>query len=186
MIDYSVYKQSNPMDETAAPKAYARAQMRENMSFSDFVNHIADHNGVFSRGTVKGVLSDTCLCLVEQLLNGNKVQLGELGNFWVSLTSTGAESLESFSASNIKAVNIVFTPGLDFENLREKATFNLVSSRAAQAATLKAEKCGDTMVNLETVRAAARPNAGLESPSTGSGTGSGKGDSNNQPINLKL
>ena len=102
MIDYSVCKKFNLMDETAAPKAYAVAQIRENMSFSDFVNHIAGHNGVFSRGTVQGVLSDACQCLVEQLLNGNKVQLGELGKFWISLSSTGADSPESFSASNIK------------------------------------------------------------------------------------
>jgi hypothetical protein len=44
-----------------------------------------------------------------------------------------------------------------FENLRGKATFNLVSSRAAQAATLKAEKTGDTIVDLEAARNAARP-----------------------------
>ena len=159
MIDYSVYKKMNPMDAAAEPKAYAAAQMRENMSFSDFVNHIAGHNGVFSRGTVRGVLSDACLCIVEQLLNGNKVQLGELGDFWISLSSTGADSLESFSASDIKAVNIVFTPGPDFENLRSKATFKLVSSRKAQAAVLKAEKSGDTVVDLEAVRTSARPNA---------------------------
>ncbi len=159
MIDYSVCKKPNPMDETAAPKAYATAQIRENMSFSDFVNHIAGHNGVFSRGTVQGVLSDACQCLVEQLLNGNKVQLGDLGKFWISLSSTGADSPESFTATNIKAVNIVFTPGPDFENLRGKATFNLVSSRAAQAATLKAEKSGETIVDLESARTAARPNA---------------------------
>ena len=183
MIDYSVYKQPNPMDETAAPKAYAKAQMRENMSFSDFVNHIASHNGSFSRGTVKGVLSDAVSCLVEQLLNGNKVQLGELGNFWISLTSIGADTLESFSASNIKAVNIVFTPGEDFENLRGRATFNLVASRVAQAATLKAEKAGSTTVDLETARAAARPASGTTgSGSTDSGnngtTGSGSSQSN--------
>lgn len=157
MIDYSVYLQPNPMDETAAPKAYAKAQMRENMTFSDFVSHIAGHNGVFSRGTVKGVLSDAVYCLVEQLLEGKKVQLGELGNFWVSLTSVGAESMETFSASNIKEVNIVFTPGEDFENLRSRATFNLVASRVAQVATLKTEKTGGTVVDLEAARAAARP-----------------------------
>ena len=148
MIDYSVYMQPNPMDETAAPKAYAKAQMRENMTFADFVNHIATHNGVFSRGTVKGVLSDAVSCLVEQLLNGNKVQLGELGNFWISLTSMGVDSLVSFSAANIKEVNIIFTPGEDFENLRSRATFNPVPSRAAQTATLRAEKIGSTVVNL--------------------------------------
>ena len=170
------------MDETAAPKAYAKAQMRESMTFSDFVNHIAQHNGVFSRGTVKGVLSDACLCIVEQLLNGNKVQLGELGNFWISLTSTGADTLESFSAANIKAVNIVFTPGEDFENLRSRATFNPVASRVAQAATLKAEKTGGTVVDLEAARAAARPNSSGSSSSTTNGsnsTNTGGSGSNN-------
>lgn len=179
MIDYSVYMQPNPMDETAAPKAYAKAQMRENMTFAKFVNHIASHNGSFSRGTVKGVLSDAVSCLVEQLLEGKKVALGELGSFWLSLTSTGADSLESFSASNIKEVNIIFTPGEDFENLRGRAEFNLVASRVAQAATLKTEKAGGTVVDLEAARAAARPNSGSTgSESTGSGDSNTNGSNN--------
>ena len=172
MIDYSVYLQPNPIDETAAPKAYAKAQMRELMTFTKFVNHIANHNGVFSRGTVKGVLSDAVACLVEQLLEGKKIQLGELGDFWISLNSTGAETMESFSSSNIKEVNIIFTPGADFENLRGRAEFNLVASRVAQAATLKAEKTGGTIVDLEAAREAAKPN-GSGSGSNGSGSGNG-------------
>ena len=181
MIDYSVYMQPNPLDETAAPKAYAKAQMRENMSFTKFVNHIASHNGVFSRGTVKGVLSDACSCLVEQLLEGKKVQLGELGNFWISLASNGAETMETFSASNIKEVKIVFTPGEDFENLRGKADFNLVASRVAQAATLKTEKTGGTTVDLEAARAAARPSSGgtTGGGNTNSGNNSGSANSGN-------
>lgn len=173
MIDYSVYLQSNPMDETAAPKAYAKAQMREQMTFKKFVSHIAAHNGAFSRGVVQGVISDTCSCVVEQLLEGKKVQLGELGYFWISLTSTGADSMESFSASNIKAVNIVFTPGEDFENLLSRARFNAVPSRIAQSATLKAEKSGAVTVDLEAARAASRPN---NSSSGGNGSSSTEGE----------
>lgn len=178
MIDYSVYLQPNPLDETAAPKAYAKAQMRELMTFTKFVNHIASHNGVFSRGTVKGVLSDACSCLVEQLLEGKKVQLGELGNFWISLSSIGTETMESFSASNIKMVNIVFTPGEDFENLRDKAEFNLVASRVAQAATLKTEKAGGTTVDLEAARAASR--TGSTSGNANGGSSSNANDNANQ------
>jgi len=55
MIDYSVFMMGNPMDVDAAQKAYAKAQVSEIMPFSQFVKHIADHNGVFTRGTVKGV-----------------------------------------------------------------------------------------------------------------------------------
>ncbi len=172
MVDYSVYLLGNPLDETAAPKAYARAQMRELMTFDKFVNHIAEHNGVFSRGTVQGVISDACSCVVEQLLEGKKVQLGALGTFWISLASVGADSMEEFSATNIKSVNIIFTPGDDFVDLRNKAEFNLVASRVAQAATLKTEKAGGTTVDLEAARAASRANSSSGS-STNSGTSSG-------------
>lgn len=181
MIDYSVYLQPNPMDETAAPKAYAKAQMRELMTFTMFVNHITAHNGVFSRGAVKGVLSDACSCLVEQLLEGKKVQLGELGDFWLSLKSEGAPTLETFTASNIKEVNILFTPGEDFENLINRATFNVVASRVAQAATLKTEKQGGNVVDLEAARQAAR--AGSSTNANGDGTTNGGGGSNTNPTN---
>lgn len=118
------------------------------MTFAKFVQHIADHNGVYTRGTVRGVISDMCECLVEMLLAGNKVMLGELGNFRVSLSSTPADTKQEFTANHIKAVNIVFTPGEDFENIIGRASFNPVSTRAAQAATLKAEKAGETTVEL--------------------------------------
>lgn len=151
MINYSVYMLPNPMDDTAAPKAYARAQVKEVMSFRNFVQHIAEHGG-HNRGKVKGVLSDTCECLVEMLLEGKKVQLDELGDFWLTLSSEGAEDCQNFSAANIKGVNILFTPGVDFENLIGRATFNPVASRAAQIATLKAEKAGEGTVDLDAAK----------------------------------
>jgi len=132
-------------------KAYGVNQVREVWSLEKFSKHIADHNGVYSRGTVKGVISDMCECLVEQLLNGNKIKLGELGDFSITLKTVGADSKKQFTAENIKAVNIVFTPGEDFENLIDRAEFNPVASRAAQAATLKAQKAGDTTVDLSTL-----------------------------------
>ena len=152
MINYSVFTWKNPMIDDAEEKAYAKNQVVKVLSFDEFVKHIASHNGVFSRGTVKGVVSDTCSCLVEQLLAGNKVQFGELGSFGVSLQCEPADSLAEFSAKNIKEVNIVFAPGEDFENLRSKAEFKLVSSRAVQAAALKAVKEGESTINLNDLK----------------------------------
>ena len=83
---------------------------------------------------------------------GKKVQLAELGNFWISIGSEGAEDLKKFTESNITAVNIVFTPGEDFQNLRSRAAFNPVASRIAQAATLKAEKAGKGTVDLDAAK----------------------------------
>ena len=159
MINYSTYMWKSPLDETAKEQAYAKNQVTKVMSFDAFVKHISDHNGVFTRGTVKGVVSDTCSCLVEQLLNGYKVQFGELGIFSISITCEPAATLKDFSSDNIKAVNILFNPGIDFENLRSKAEFNLVTSRAIQAASLKAVK-----ENKDTVDLAALKKGDSESP----------------------
>ena len=137
----------NQMNKKEAPKAYAKAQVKEVMTFRQFVAHIAEHGG-HKRGQVKGVLSDMCSCLVEQLLEGKKILLDDLGNFWISLTSMGAENCEAFTSKNITGVKIIFTPGEDFENLLGRASFNLVASRTTQSASLKAEKAGETTVDL--------------------------------------
>lgn len=166
MIGYSVYLWKSPLVEDSVEKAYAKNQVSKVLTFDEFVKHIAEHNGVFSRGTVKGVVSDTCTCLVEMLLNGFKVEFGELGTFGISLSCEPADSLKDFSADNIKEVNILFTPGEDFENLRSRAEFVAVASRAAQAATLKAEKSGETLVDLAAAKNKGNADSGLEDDST--------------------
>ena len=143
---------SNHFSNDATPKAYAKNQVNEVWPIEKFAKHIADHNGVYSRGTVKGVLSDMCECLVEQLLNGNKIQLGELGTFGISVSCDPADSLNEFTAKNIKEVNIVFSPGEDFENLINRAKFNPVASRIVQNAALKAEKNGEANVDIEGIK----------------------------------
>ena len=182
MINYSVFMLPNPVDKTAAPKAYAKAQANEVMTFRNFTQHIADHGG-YSRGKVKGIVSDMCACLVEMLLQGKKVQLDELGDFWLSLTCEGAESCEAFSADNIKGINIIFSPGVDFENLINKAEFAPVASRAAQAATLKAEKLGVKTVDLEAAKKK-KPSSsenGGNKPSGGNNPSGGNPSGDNTP-----
>lgn len=117
---------------------------------------------------------------------GNKVQFGELGIFSISITCEPAATLKEFSEDNIKEVNILFNPGEDFENLRSKAEFNLVASRAVQAATIKAVKANETSVDLEAAKK--KPNSteddgnmpsgnGGNTPSTGGGSTPSGGDS---------
>ena len=165
----------SPLDDKAPEMAYAKNQVTKVMGFDEFVKHISDHNGVFTRGTVKGVVSDTCSCLVEQLLNGYKVQFGELGIFSISITCDPAPSLKEFTADNIKVVNLLFTPGADFENLRSKAEFNLVASRAVQNASIKALKEGADIVDLAALRTNTS-NPSPEEPTDPDNTPNGGGD----------
>ncbi|OYP60348.1 DNA-binding protein, partial [Prevotella sp. P3-122] len=115
-------------------------------------NHISEHNGVFSKGTVKGVTTDMVSCLREMLVAGNKVIIDGLGSFSISLSSVGAESMEKFTASNIKSVNLVFKPAEELQDLIKDATFTQVSSRKAQAAVLAAEKKGEGTVDIDAAK----------------------------------
>lgn len=176
MIEYSVYLMSNHLNPNDAPKAYAKNQIREVWDLDKFCKHIASHNSGYSRGMVKAILSDMCDCLVEQLLNGNKIKLGSLGVFSTSISSDGAESIDKFTETNIKAVNINFTPGTDFENLIDRAEFKLVASRVAQAAVLRAEKTGKGTVDLEAAKK--KPTSGKDD---GDGGNKPSGDGGNTP-----
>ena len=135
--------------EITETKAYGTAQVDEVLSFDAFCKHIADHQSPFSKGTIKGVLTDAVACLREQMLAGNKVKLGELGDFHVELGTVGAITTEDFNVGNIKDVNIRWTPGTDFRNLRQDATFQLVPKRKQQSDAIEVIKNTDTIHGLE-------------------------------------
>ena len=107
------------------------------------------------------------------MFNGNKVQLGKLGTFSISISSEGVPFIKEFTAKNIKAVNILLSSGLDFENLIGRAEFNVVASRAVQTTTLKVEKAGETTVDLQ---AAKTKGGGDEDSTNGSGDTTDNGD----------
>ena len=153
MINYSIAimgtKPGTLKANITETKAYATAQIHESLTFDDFCQHIADHNSPFSKGTVKGVLTDAVACIREQLLAGNKVKLGDLGDFYVELQTEGAVTTEDFTAANIKEVNPTWCPGERFKNLRNEADFNLVPKRSQQADAVKVIKNTDTIHGLE-------------------------------------
>lgn len=153
MIDYAIAIMSaqpgTKKAEITETKAYGTAQVREVLNLDQFCQHVADHNSPFSKGTIKGVLEDAVSCLREQILAGNKVNLGALGGFYAELATEGAATPDAFTASNIKEVNTRWCPGKDFKNLRAEATFNLVPTRKAQADAVEEIKNEETIHGLE-------------------------------------
>jgi len=172
MINYSVAKRLNPLNQEEH-KFYAVAQISEVYSLSQFVKHICDHNSVYSRGTVTGVVIEMVHCLKELLLEGKKIKLGELGDFSLTLQSKGTQTANLFSASNITAVNLLFTPSVEFADMLDDADFQQVSSRAAQAATLKAEKAGETTVDISKKTTTNDENTSDDNTQTGDNTNGG-------------
>ena len=106
----------------------------------------------------------------EMLLEGKKIRLGDLGDFSLLLGSKGAETADKFTAQNITQVKVQWEPGKEFKNLLDDAEFNLVASRSAQAAVLKAIKEGKTNVDLNAPIDPDDGNGGGGSNAGGSGT----------------
>lgn len=139
-INYSLAVRSVFQDNEKVKKVYATAQSQGVMTLKEFSDHISQHNSVFDRSVVEGVLIKAVACLREQLLLGRIVQLGDLGSFRVSLKSEPTLAATDFTAQNITKVKPVWRPGTPFVNLTDDATFQYVTSRAAQAESKKAMK----------------------------------------------
>ena len=103
-----------------------------------------------NQADISAILYMTVDCMREQLLEGKKIRLGDLGDFSILLSSKGAEDADKFSAQNITDVKVQWEPGAEFKNLIADAEFNLVASRSAQAAVIKAIKEGKANVDLNT------------------------------------
>jgi len=149
MLDYSVSARYNPMEKNEPAKYYASAQTNSVMNLNQFAKHIATHGSVYRRADIAAVLTMAVDCLREMLLNGTKVQLGDLGNFYVTFSSEGALTANEFNPDiHIKKVNVNWERGIDFLNLKEDATFNQVAIRSVQKKVLKAVKNGDSTVTI--------------------------------------
>ena len=159
--------------KTEVLKAYAIAQYSDVMNIEKFARHISTHGCVYSRADISAILYLAVDCMREQLLEGKKIRLGDLGDFSINLSSKGAGSTEKFSSQNITGVNVIWEPGMEFKSLLADAEFNLVASRSAQAALLKAIKAGQTVVDITQPETPEDPN---DNPSDGSGENPSGGD----------
>ena len=142
------------------------------MTIEKFAKHIPSHGSVYTRADISAILYMAVDCMREMLLEGKKIRLGDLGDFSVLLSSKGAENADKFTAQNITDVKVQWKPGAAVQDLRDEAEFNLVASRSAQAAVLKAIKEGKANVDLN---APVTPEGGGDGTSGGgSSTGGGE------------
>ena len=140
-LNYSVALRPNPLKKDEPAKAYATAQVNGELSLKQLSRRVSMQTTV-SRADVVAVLIST----VENLLDA--LQEGELGKFRLQILNEGAESLEKFTSTNITGVNIQYIPGEDLKNIFAGLEFQPVASRKAQQAVLRAEKAGETSVDI--------------------------------------
>ena len=108
---------------------FAYPVIEETLNLEALAEHMSNHNSPFSKGVIKGLLTDMVNCIKEQLLEGKNVKIDDLAIFSIGVKNAkgGAESEEDFSVTkNIKNVK-----------LRARATGTLSVKALNLEATLK-------------------------------------------------
>ena len=91
----------------------------ETIGLDELAEHMASHNTPFSKGAIKGILTDAVVCTKELLLLGKNVKFPDLAIFSIGLkVKGGADTKENYSVAK-------FIIGL---KLRARATGELSSS----------------------------------------------------------
>ena len=146
-LNYSIAMMGNPLKKEEPKKAYAKAQTNGELSLKELSTLIASKCTVH-QADVSAVLIATTECMLEGLKAGKQVNFGDLGAFRLQINSGGAPSADLFTSDYIKGVNIQFVPGEELQVIFQGLKFNLVPTRAAQAAVIKAQKAGKTTVDI--------------------------------------
>ena len=127
MILY-VLKQNKNTASKAYGKFFAYPVIEETIDLDDLAGHMSNHNTPYSKGAIKGMLTDMVSCIKELLLEGKNVKIADLAIFSLGIKNNGgAASEDTFSVSkNIKGVK-----------LRARATGELITRSLNLVASLK-------------------------------------------------
>ena len=128
MIRY-VLKQNKNEDANIFGKWFAYPVIEETLNIDALSEHMSNHNSPFSKGVIKGLLTDMVNCIKELLLEGKNVKIDDLAIFSIGIKNKkgGAADEEDFSVSkNISGVK-----------LRARATGILLAKSLNLDATLK-------------------------------------------------
>lgn len=127
MILYLLRKNTN-IKSAAYGKFYAYPVIEETVDLDGLAEHMANHNTPFSKGAIKGMLTDMVSCTKELLLEGKNVKIADLAIFSLGIKNNGgATKEEDFTvAKHISGVR-----------LRARATGMLITRALKLEATLK-------------------------------------------------
>lgn len=126
--NYTVMARKNLLKPDEAPMYYAVARSGRRVSVKEVCKRISQRSS-YSKGELEGCIGEFLLEIVNVLEEGNIVQMGDLGNFRMSVkTGTPTKTAKEFNASCIEKGKILFFPGSDLRKLCKALDYALYKS----------------------------------------------------------
>ena len=156
MVRY-ILQQIKITSSKAYGKWYAKNVVEETIDLDGLSEHMSHHNSPYSKGVIKGLLTDMIQCIKELLLQGMNVKIDDLAIFSLGIKNKlSAATEEDFTVSkNIEGVK-----------LKARATGELMSKSLNLDATLKKA----TFINGKITPATNSGESESADPSASSGT----------------
>lgn len=111
----------DPNDTTKGKKVYPRIQYNQIITLDKLAHHIHTHGSPFNEAVIQGVLMEMVSCIHEHLVEGNRVQLGDLGSLQATLRSKGVDKPEDFDPeAHVEAIEVNWTPSEQFKDLKNE------------------------------------------------------------------
>ncbi len=126
-------------------KAYANAQSAGDLDTKAFAKScITTGSILWSTADIIAMLDDVLGALESMLLQGKRVELGDMGTFYPSLSSKGCPLDETWVASAyIKKAYASWLRPAEMKNFKEECTFQLVNTRNTEKVLVKMNKTGE-------------------------------------------
>lgn len=108
MLLYTLKENKNEKLPDAKGLWYAYAITTQMMGVDGLAAHMAGHNTPFSKGAIKGMITDMAFCIKELCLQGISVKIDDLAIFSIGIKNKmGAKSEKEFSiAKNIEGYKL--------------------------------------------------------------------------------
>ena len=110
MIELYLSKVTETSETEQAGKYYARVSYKQTMSVQDMAHHMAEHNTMFSEGSITGILIDFVKCVREQVLMGNTVKIDNLAIFKATVEANALETLYDAEQDKVASASIGTLP----------------------------------------------------------------------------
>ena len=106
MLELYLSQVSESSESELAGKYYARVSYKQTLSVQDMAKHMAEHNTMFSEGSITGILIDFVKCVREQVLNGNTVKIDNLAIFKATVEANPLEVLYDADQDKVATATI--------------------------------------------------------------------------------
>ena len=180
MIELYLSKVTENSETEQAGKLYARVSYKQAMTIQDMARHMAEHNTVFSEGSILGVLTDFVKCVREMVLMGNTVKIENLAIFKATVEANALEVLYDAEQDKVALASI----GTLAEGQKTGAAVKTIKLLAQSTGDFtrdelkKDVKLAWTDKTKSEIAAAKGGNAGTESGGSNTGTNTGENGGN--------